>query len=319
MSSSKNLEYAKTAFLSKSNSAFIEEMYLKFVNNDPDLPNGWREYFSDIGEEFEVVVNEINGPSWSPSKKVSITRNQIQQSNEDKKINPIDSIRSNANSIKAVAMIRSYRQRGHLIAKLDPLELLKADYLEELHPESYGFKKEDYHKKIFLDGVINKQHSTIKEILEFLREKYCDTIGYEYMHISNPTERKWFRDRVEIADDFQFTKNGKEAILNKLIQAEGFEKYLHTKYVGTKRFGLDGGESLIPALEQIIKIGGQSNIKEVKIGMSHRGRLNVLANVLQKSYKRIFNEFAGEISLQSKDDTGAVSYTHLTLPTNREV
>mgnify|MGYP003325536282 FL=1 len=148
MSSSKNLEYAKTAFLSKSNSAFIEEMYLKFVNNDPDLPNGWREYFSDIGEEFEVVVNEINGPSWSPSKKVSINRNQI-QSNEDKKINPIDSIRSNANSIKAVAMIRSYRQRGHLIAKLDPLELLKADYLEELHPESYGFKKEDYKKKIF--------------------------------------------------------------------------------------------------------------------------------------------------------------------------
>ncbi len=146
MSSSKNLDYAKTAFLSKSNSAFIEEMYLKFVNNDPDLPNGWREYFSDIGEEFEVVVNEINGPSWSPSKKVSINRNQI-QSNEDKKINPIDSIRSNANSIKAVAMIRSYRQRGHLIAKLDPLELLKSDYLEELHPESYGFKKEDYHKK----------------------------------------------------------------------------------------------------------------------------------------------------------------------------
>ncbi|MDC3155858.1 thiamine pyrophosphate-dependent enzyme, partial [Candidatus Pelagibacter sp.] len=316
MSSSKNLEYAKTAFLSKSNSAFIEEMYLKFVNNDPDLPNGWREYFSDIGEEFEVVVNEINGPSWSPSKKVSINRSQI-QSNEDKKINPIDSIRSNANSIKAVAMIRSYRQRGHLIAKLDPLELLKSDYLEELHPESYGFKKEDYHKKIFLDGVTNKQHSTIKEILEFLREKYCDTIGYEYMHISNPTERKWFRDRVEIADDFQFTKNGKEAILNKLIQAEGFEKYLHTKYVGTKRFGLDGGESLIPALEQIIKIGGQSKIKEVKIGMSHRGRLNVLANVLQKSYKRIFNEFAGEINSTSEDGAGDVKY-HLGASSNRE-
>ena len=166
MSSSKNLEYAKTAFLSKSNSAFIEEMYLKFVNNDPDLPNGWREYFSDIGEEFEVVVNEINGPSWSPSKKVSINRNQI-QSNEDKKINPIDSIRSNANSIKAVAMIRSYRQRGHLIAKLDPLELLKSDYLEELHPESYGFKKEDYHKKIFLDGVIKNNILLLKKYLNF--------------------------------------------------------------------------------------------------------------------------------------------------------
>jgi len=178
-------------------------------------------------------------------------------------------------------------------------------------------KKEDYQKKIFLDNVTNKQYSNINDILKFLKEKYCGSLGYEYMHISNPTERKWFRDRVEKADDFNFTQNGKEAILNKLIQAEGFEKFLHTKYVGTKRFGLDGGESLIPALEQIIKIGGQSNVKEVKIGMSHRGRLNVLANVLQKSYKRIFNEFAGEISSKSKDDTGDVKY-HLGASSNRE-
>ena len=138
------------------------------------------------------------------------------------------------------------------------------------------------------------------------------------MHISNPTERKWFRDRIEKSDDnLNFTKNGKEAILNKLIQAEGFEKFLHTKYVGTKRFGLDGGESLIPALEQIIKISGQSQVKEVKIGMSHRGRLNVLANVLQKSYKRIFNEFAGEFGTSSDDGAGDVKY-HLGASSNRE-
>ena len=316
MSSPKNLEYAKTAFLNKSNSTFIEDMYMKFINNDPTLPNSWREYFNEIGDEANDVVKEINGPSWSPSRKVSINKN-INQNIKNRFSNEKDMIKSNANSIKAVAMIRSYRQRGHLIAKLDPLGLLKAEYLDELHPESYGFKKEDYENKIFLDGVINKEHSNIKEILNFLREKYCSTIGYEYMHISNPTERKWFRDRVEKADDFKFTQNGKEAILNKLIQAEGFEKFLHTKYVGTKRFGLDGGESLIPALEQIIKIGGQSQVKEVKIGMSHRGRLNVLANVLQKSYKRIFNEFTGEISSTSKDDTGDVKY-HLGASSNRE-
>ena len=181
------------------------------------------------------------------------------------RLNESEAIESNANSIKAVALIRSYRQRGHLIAKLDPLGLMQSEYLEELHPESYGFKKDDYEKEIFLDGVINKQHSNIREILNFLRDKYCGSLGYEYMHISNPTERKWFRDRVEKTDDFKFTQNGKEAILNKLIQAEGFEKFLHTKYVGTKRFGLDGAESLIPALEQIIKIGGQSKVKEVKI------------------------------------------------------
>ena len=316
MSSSKNLEFEKTAFLSKSNSAFIEEMYLKFVNNDPSLPDSWKIYFNQIGDEADIVVNEINGPSWSPSKKVSIKK--LKNLNNDKENQgEFVSKQSNANSIKAVAMIRSYRQRGHLIAKLDPLGLLKADYLEELHPESYGFKKEEYNNKIFLDGVINRQHSSISEILKFLRDKYCGSLGHEYMHISNPTERKWFRDRVEKSDDFKFTQNGKEAILKKLIQAEGFEKFLHTKYVGTKRFGLDGGESLIPALEQIIKIGGQSKIKEVKIGMSHRGRLNVLANVLQKSYKRIFNEFAGEISSKSEDDTGDVKY-HLGASSNRE-
>ena len=316
MSSSKNLDYKKTAFLSKSNNAFIEEMYVKFVNNDPALPDSWKKYFHEIGDEFDVIINEINGPSWSPSKKVLLNRSQ-KQNIDNAQLNETDNTKSNANSIKAVAMIRSYRQRGHLIAKLDPLELMKTEYLEELHPESYGFKKDDYEKKIFLDGVINKQHSNIKEILNFLRGKYCGSLGYEYMHISNPKERKWFRDRVEKTDDFKFTQNGKEAILNKLIQAEGFEKFLHTKYVGSKRFGLDGAESLIPALEQIIKIGGQSKVIEVKIGMSHRGRLNVLANVLQKSYKRIFNEFAGEISLQSKDDTGDVKY-HLGASSDRD-
>ncbi|MDC3069313.1 2-oxoglutarate dehydrogenase E1 component [Candidatus Pelagibacter sp.] len=316
MSSSKNLEFEKTAFLSKSNNAFIEEMYLKFVNKDPSLPDSWKEYFSKIGDQAEDVVNEINGPSWSPTKKVSINKEQ-KLNNGNYKKDELVSRESNSNSINAVAMIRSYRQRGHLIAKLDPLGLRETDYLDELHPESYGFKKEEYDSKIFLDGVINKQYSNVSEILKFLRDKYCGPLGYEYMHISNPTERKWFRDRVEKADDFKFTQNGKEAILKKLIQAEGFEKFLHTKYVGSKRFGLDGGESLIPALEQIIKIGGQSKIKEVKIGMSHRGRLNVLANVLQKSYKRIFNEFAGEINSNSEDDTGDVKY-HLGASSNRE-
>ena len=317
MSSSKNLEYKKTSFLSKSNSAFIEQMYVGYINKDPNLPESWRNYFNEIGEELDTIVNEINGPSWDPSlNKISLD-NLEQTTNHKESIDQLEIMKSQANSIKAVAMIRSYRQRGHLIAKLDPLGLLKSEYLDELHPESFGFSKEDYKKKIYLDGVTNRQHSNIKEILEFLRSKYCGPLGYEYMHIANPTERKWFRDRIEKTDDFKFTKNGKEAILKKLIQAEGFEKFLHTKYVGTKRFGLDGGESLIPALEQIIKIGGQSQVKEVKIGMSHRGRLNVLANVLQKSYKRIFNEFAGEMNSSSDDGAGDVKY-HLGASSNRE-
>ena len=274
-----------------------------------------------------MIAKEINGPSWGIKQKIDIDEiekrieedeKKLSNVSNDTKVNSKDLIKSNVNSIRAVALIRAYRQRGHLLAKLDPLLMMKTEYLDELHPEYYGFKKENYNEKIYLDGVINKEHSTVKEILSFLNKTYCGPIGYEYMHISNPTERKWLRDRIEQDENsLQFTKNGKEAILKKLIQAEGFEKFLHTKYVGTKRFGLDGGESLIPALEQIIKIAGQSGAKEVKIGMSHRGRLNVLANVLQKSYKRIFNEFAGDIQAFGEEGAGDVKY-HLGASSDRE-
>ncbi len=323
MPSSKNLEYKKTSFLNKSNSAFIEQMYVKYVKNDPNLPESWKKYFLDIGDDINSIVKEVNGPSWSPRKnkidESKILENEIEiLESQSQETDQNDMVASNSDSIKAVSLIRAYRQRGHLLSKVDPLEMRESEYLDELHPENYGFKKDDYSKKIYLDGVLNKEYSNIKEILSVLRKIYCGNIGYEYMHISNPTERKWFRDRVEKDENaLKFTVNGKNAILNKLIQAEGFEKFLHTKYVGSKRFGLDGGESLIPALEQIIKIGGQSNIKEVKIGMSHRGRLNVLANVLQKSYKRIFNEFAGEINNTEEDSAGDVKY-HLGASSDRE-
>ncbi|MDA9562731.1 2-oxoglutarate dehydrogenase E1 component [Candidatus Pelagibacter bacterium] len=323
MSLTKNLEFEKTSFLTKSNSAFLEQMYLKYINKDLDLPSSWKNYFDDLGDELDLVVNEIKGPSWAPIKKqINIVekkpKKEVHSNVSVKNVISENNLQNNIDSIKAVELIRAYRLRGHLLAKLDPLGLKKTEYLEELHPEYYGFKKSDYKREIFLNGVTNKKYSNINEILTFLNNTYCGPIGYEYMHISNPEERIWLRKRIEEDEnEIKFTKNGKEAILNKLIQAEGFEKFLATKYVGTKRFGLDGAETLIPALEQIIKIGGQSQIKEVKIGMSHRGRLNVLANVLQKSYKRIFNEFAGEFNSSSNEGAGDVKY-HLGASSNRE-
>jgi len=323
MSLTKNLEFEKTSFLTKSNSAFLEQMYLKYINKDLDLPSSWKNYFDDLGDELDLVVNEIKGPSWAPIKKqINIVekkpKKEVHSNGSVRNVISENNLQNNIDSIKAVELIRAYRLRGHLLAKLDPLGLKKTEYLEELHPEYYGFKKSDYKREIFLNGVTNKKYSNISEILTFLNKTYCGPIGYEYMHISNPEERVWLRRRIEEDEnEIKFTKNGKEAILNKLIQAEGFEKFLATKYVGTKRFGLDGAESLIPALEQIIKIGGQSQIKEVKIGMSHRGRLNVLANVLQKSYKRIFNEFAGEFNSSSNEGAGDVKY-HLGASSNRE-
>ena len=326
MSSSKNLDSKKTSFLNKSNSAFIEQMYLKFISNDSDLPQSWKDYFTDLDEELNLVVKEINGPSWQRTKKIDVNAFLEKYKNIEKKTyskknqdNLSDgSEKSYRHSVRAVTLIRAYRTQGNLLATLDPLGLKTSKYIDELHPKYHGFKREDYDYKIFLDGIINRKYATVREILDFLRKTYCGPIGYEFMHISNPIERKWFRDRVEKDEHkTKFLKTGKLGILEKLIQAEGFEKFLHTKYVGTKRFGLDGCESLIPVLEQIIKVGGRSKIKEVKIGMSHRGRLNVLANLLQKSYKRIFSEFAGEIHSSGKESAGDVKY-HLGASSDRE-
>ena len=321
MDSNKNNKiFEKTSFLQGTNSPFIEELYLQYIDNPKNVPQSWAEFFDGLNEEQEIIKKEILGPSWAPKKKY-IKAEYIEEQKD-----PIaGKYRSDENyekekqqSVKAIALIRAYRIRGHLIAKLDPLGMMERKYLHELHPDDHGFEKENYNEKIYLNGYLDRSYATINEILAFLKKTYCSTLGVEYMHISDPTEKRWFRERMEKKENqIKFTENGKKFILKKIIQAEVFEKFLAVKFVGTKRFGLDGAESLIPALEQIIKRGGQLGVKEVKIGMPHRGRLNVLANLLQKSYKRIFNEFAGEFTSSPTDTAGDVKY-HLGASSNRE-
>ena len=202
-------------------------------------------------------------------------------------------------------MIRAYRIRGHLKANLDPLGLVEKNEHSELKPETYGFTLEDMDREIFLDNVLGLEFATLKEILEILNRTYCSTVGIEYMHISDPAEKSWLQQRIEGKDkEITFTDLGKEFILKKLIEAEGFEKYLHKKFVGTKRFGLDGAETIIPAMEQIIKKGGQLGVTEIVIGMPHRGRLGILATVMGKAYQEIFHEFAGG-SIMPEDVAGS--------------
>ena len=291
--------------------------------SDTELPQSWREFFDGLGDEKKYILKEIQGPSWAP-KKINIKKvidqgkiSTIEDSSSEFVSSHEDYKKEKEQSVKAIALIRAYRIRGHLIANLDPLGLMQREYLNELNPLGQGFKKEDLNNKIYLQEYLDRGYATVKEIITFLKNTYCSTIGVEYMHIADPIEKKWFRERMEKKENqLYFTNSGKKAILNKLIQAEGFEKFLAVKFVGTKRFGIDGGESLIPTLEQIIKRGGQLGVKEVKIGMPHRGRLNVLANLLQKSYKRIFNEFVGDYS-SAKDSTGDVKY-HLGASSDRE-
>jgi len=323
MSSSKNNTiYKKTSFLAGNNSEFINEFYADYISDPNSLPEGWRKFFDGLSDDEKLIYDNLKGPSWGPQKKI---RKPIARPNESgfEEENSIDlNLRSakqaSKDSIRAIMLIRAYRIRGHLIANLDPLSIQKKEEHLELKPESYGFLKSDYNRKIFLDGVLGLQYADLNQILTILKKTYSSNIGYEFMHMGDPEEKSWIRDRIEGPEkDITFTENGKKAILNKIIQAEGFEKYLHVKFVGTKRFGLDGGESLIPALEQIIKRGGNLGAKEIKIGMPHRGRLNVLANVMGKPFKAIFSEFFGKTVSTKKDFEGDVKY-HLGASSNRE-
>ena len=321
-SSNNNTIYKKTSFLAGNNSEFINEFYADYISDPNSLPESWRRFFDGLSEDEKLIYDNQKGPSWGPQKKIKKPFFKL----EENKVNNENTIDLNSNSVKqaskdsvrAIMLIRAYRIRGHLIANLDPLSIQKKDEHPELKPESYGFLKSDYNRKIFLDGILGLQYADLNQILKILKKTYSSKIGYEFMHMGDPEEKSWIRDRIEGPEkEITFTKNGKKAIFNKIIQAEGFEKYLHVKFVGTKRFGLDGGESLIPALEQIIKRGGNLGAKEIKIGMPHRGRLNVLANVMGKPFKAIFSEFFGKTNGTKKDFEGDVKY-HLGASSNRE-
>ena len=322
-SSDNNITLKKTSFLSGVNSEFINQFYSDYLLDAKSLPEGWRKFFEGLSEDEKLVLEDLKGPSWSPEKKFKKINFQNKEEKIEKEFDNLDlNIKSikeaSKDSVRAIMLIRAYRIRGHLIANLDPLTIQKKEEHPELKPETYGFTKKDYSRKIFLDGVLGLQYANLSQILDILKRTYCSTIGYEFMHMGDPDEKAWIRDRIEGPEkEIIFTENGKKAILNKIIQAEGFEKYLHVKFVGTKRFGLDGGESLIPALEQIIKRGGNLGVKEIKIGMPHRGRLNVLANVMGKPFRAIFSEFFGKSVSASKDFEGDVKY-HLGASSNRE-
>ncbi len=322
MSSSKdNTTYKRTSFLAGNNSEFINEFYADYLSDPKSLPLSWRQFFEGLSDEQKLIYDDLKGPSWSPirqTKKIKFNKIEIKKElkKEEKDFN-LDSIKqATKDSVRAIMLIRAFRIRGHLIASLDPLRLLKKEEHPELKPETYGFTKKDFNREIFLDGVLGLQYADLNKILKILKKTYCSNIGYEFMHMGDPDEKTWIRNRIEGPEkEIKFTENGKRAILNKMVEAEGFEKYLAVKFVGTKRFGLDGGESLIPALEQIIKRGGNLGAKEIKIGMPHRGRLNVLANVMGKPYKAIFSEFFGKSSNQ--EIGGDVKY-HLGASSNRE-
>ena len=227
--------------------------------------------------------------------------------------------RAAGDSIRCMLLIRTYRVRGHLAADLDPLGLSQRELPDDLTLEWHGFTGPALDREVYIGGNLGLDWVTPRRLVEILRKNYCGHVGIEYMHISDVEERRFLQDRIEGPDKvIQFTPEGKLAILQAVIRGEEYEKFLGKKYVGTKRFGLDGGEAMIPALEAVIKYGGALGVREIIYGMSHRGRLNVLANVMAKPYRVIFHEFSGGSA--SPDDVGGsgdVKY-HLGTSTDRE-
>ncbi len=314
--------------------AFVETLYAKFTADPASVESGWRTFFEDL-------EGSAQGPSWESARWPLTTTDDLTAALDPTQMEPApkpakggkpapaaaapapvskDEIaKAAADAIRAQMLIRTYRVRGHLAANLDPLGLSKREMPEDLKTEYHGFSDADIDRKVYLGGTMGFEWATIRELVDTLRKNYCGNVGLEYMHIADVEERRFLQERMEGQDKaIEFSVDGKKAILNKVIEAEQWEKFLGKKYVGTKRFGLDGGESMIPALESVIKYGGQMGVREIVIGMAHRGRLNVLANVMAKPLRVIFHEFAGGSA--NPDDIGGsgdVKY-HLGTSTDRE-
>ncbi|WP_309603893.1 2-oxoglutarate dehydrogenase E1 component [Phenylobacterium sp.] len=326
---------AETSFLYGGNGAFVEDLYARWSQDPASVDPSWRAFFASLHDSAADVKRAAEQPAWTraaapPARPDWLSALDGLWPAMDAKVAvkiaerapaaSTDAVRAaTLDSLRAIMMIRAFRMRGHLKANLDPLGIATTPGdASELDPATYGFAEADFDRTIFLDFVLGLETATLREILAIVRRTYCGNIGVQYMHISDPREKGWLQARIEGRDkEIVFTKEGKIAILKKLIETEGFEKFLHRRFPGTKRFGLDGGESLVPALEQIIKRGGALGVKDIIIGMPHRGRLNVLAAVMGKPYQVIFHEFQGGSSLPSDvEGSGDVKY-HLGASSDR--
>ena len=329
-----NQVLSETSFLYGGNAAFVEDLYAKWAGDPNAVEPSWRAFFTSLHEQTDAVRRSAEKPAWTsaqsapartdwlsaldgmwPSVEAKLGAKIVER---EPAASPMAVRAATLDSLRAIMMIRAYRMRGHLAANLDPLGISEKQDASELDPASYGFADSDFDRPIFLDFVLGLETSTIREILGILRRTYCGDVGVQYMHITNPDEKAWLQQRIEGRDkEIVFTPEGKIAILKKLIETETFERFLNKRFPGTKRFGLDGGESMVPALEQIIKRGGALGVEDIVLGMPHRGRLNVLAAVMGKPYHVIFHEFQGGSSLPNDiEGSGDVKY-HLGASSDR--
>ena len=307
---------------SGANAAFLGEQYARWATNPASVDPSFAELFGALNDEARAVLEEATGASWTPHPLAPaepappappVQPSPAALARPDTRADTIASLR-------ALMLIRSYRVRGHLEAKLDPLGLQLPKPHAELDPASYGFTAADWDRGIFIDNVLGRESATLREIVNILRETYCGSIGVEFMHIQDPDQKSWIQRRVEGAPWLTaFDRTAKRKILKELTEAEGFEMFCQKRYVTTKRFGLEGGEITIPAVHAIIETCAAAGVEEVAIGMPHRGRLNTMVNVVKKPLTAVFSEFGGE-SFKPDDvqGSGDVKY-HLGTSSDQEI
>jgi 2-oxoglutarate dehydrogenase E1 component len=328
----------RLSFLFGANGTFIAELYARYRQDPNSVDASWQSFFAELGDDGHAILAELNGASWAKTTAKVIGAADpdapppAKAAKGDKAAPtpaaaaPVvqgftaEQVRAaQLDSLRALMLIRNYRVRGHLLAKLDPLGMDKRAEHAELDYRHYGFTEADLDRPIFINNVLGMETATLRQIVDAVQRTYCGSIGVEFMHIQDPEQKAWIQERIEgIRNQTDFTTNGKKAILQRLTAAEGFERFCQVKWTGTKRFGLEGGEVLVPAIEQVMKRGGQMGLKEIVLGMAHRGRLNVLANVLGKPFKAIFSEFQGNpANPEDVQGSGDVKY-HMGTSSDRD-
>ncbi|MEM9628354.1 MAG: 2-oxoglutarate dehydrogenase E1 component [Pseudomonadota bacterium] len=312
------LEIEESAFLYGGNGGFIEDLYSRYLEDPSAIDESWRVYFDDLGAETKQLFRQSREALERRPAPAAMSAAEATPAD----IVDLDGERSKRlilDHLRVVMLIRAFRVRGHLLADLDPLNLSRNDPHPELDPANYGFGEEDWDREFFLDNVLGLEKATLRQIVDILRQTYSAKIGVEFMHIQEQDQKAWIQAVMEGSYNLlKPTDDGKKEILKSLTAAEGFERFLNVKFPGTKRFGLDGGESTVPALEAIIRKSAELGVDEIVIGMPHRGRLNVLANVMGKPYTAIFAEFQGGTVTDDVLGSGDVKY-HLGTSSDREL
>mgnify|MGYP001237918900 CR=1 FL=1 len=308
-------DFDHTSFLSGANAGFIADLYARYLDDPQAVDQSWRRFFADLADDPAAVRAETEGPAWG--RPVAHANGAAASAPVE---TPEAARQAALDSIRALNLIRAYRVRGHLEADLDPLGLEQRRRQPELDYRDYGFTEADLDRDIFINKLLGFERATLRQILARLRDIYCGHVGVEYMHIQVQAERLWIQQKFENRD-VRATPSPtvQNDILRVLTEAEVFERFLERRYPGTKRFGIEGAESLMPALEAILRRGAELGIGEFVLGMPHRGRLNVLGNFMGKPFAAIVSEFQGASGdADHVQGSGDVKY-HLGTSGDREI